>query len=423
MSLPLLRRVPCAFSADSRLRRMSLSHCTYGVALAIEHSAACARRPRWPARFTIGRVTRFPADSSFSRMSLSHLTACRHANLLRRQAGVGPGTCPGTSSTHGWKSRSVARLSRSPGTRSPSASCGPGLDREHAHSVHALCAVEAAVLARTIRYALRVRGAGKLASRTALTRRARTTPRHSACSPSTAIHARPATIALRNLRAAWSEGLLTLRFPGGGFRETPTSIDSSPYYDGEGWLALAAYSDLHRERCAGGERDRSARYGIDREILAESESELLSLGGDGGSATLRDDRRRAVCVVPAGASGPLPQALPGRAKIPQRTAARRWKGWRLPLRSWTDPGTAIPRSPSRSVVGSRLRTPNCPCSRSSLARLACSSPEARSSRRRGSRVSCAFLLGLFQPTTRVAAAQHCLSAMTMAERDHLQLSK
>ena len=47
------------------------------------------------------------------------------------------------------------------------------------------------------------------------------------------------------LRAAGLQGLLILRIPG-GFRGTPTSIDSSPYYDGEGWLALAVYSDLHR---------------------------------------------------------------------------------------------------------------------------------------------------------------------------------
>ena len=35
----------------------------------------------------------------------------------------------------------------------------------------------------------------------------------------------------------------------------------------------------------------------------------------------------------------------------------------------------------------------------------------------------AFLWDKYQPTTRVDAAQHCLSAMTMIERDRLQLSK
>jgi hypothetical protein len=43
------------------------------------------------------------------------------------------------------------------------------------------------------------------------------------------------------LRQAWLEGLLTLRIPGGGFRKFPTSIDPTPYSDGEAWLALAEY--------------------------------------------------------------------------------------------------------------------------------------------------------------------------------------
>jgi hypothetical protein len=44
-----------------------------------------------------------------------------------------------------------------------------------------------------------------------------------------------------DLRKAWLEALLMLRIPGRGFRQLPTSIDETPYYDGEGWLALAHY--------------------------------------------------------------------------------------------------------------------------------------------------------------------------------------
>lgn len=47
-----------------------------------------------------------------------------------------------------------------------------------------------------------------------------------------------------NLRQAWLEALSQLRIPGGGFRKFPTSIDPSPYADGEAWLALAQY---HRQ--------------------------------------------------------------------------------------------------------------------------------------------------------------------------------
>ncbi len=44
-----------------------------------------------------------------------------------------------------------------------------------------------------------------------------------------------------DLRQAWLEGLIGLRIPGDGFRELPTSIDATPYFDGEAWLALAQY--------------------------------------------------------------------------------------------------------------------------------------------------------------------------------------
>jgi hypothetical protein len=46
------------------------------------------------------------------------------------------------------------------------------------------------------------------------------------------------------LRTAWLKGLLSLRIPGRGFRISPGFIDDTPYYDGEGWLALAYYNDL-----------------------------------------------------------------------------------------------------------------------------------------------------------------------------------
>ena len=44
-----------------------------------------------------------------------------------------------------------------------------------------------------------------------------------------------------DLRHAWLEGLIGLRIPGDGFRLFPTSIEATPYFDGEAWLALAQY--------------------------------------------------------------------------------------------------------------------------------------------------------------------------------------
>jgi hypothetical protein len=44
-----------------------------------------------------------------------------------------------------------------------------------------------------------------------------------------------------SLRAAWLEGLLSLRIPRRGFKISPEIIDDTPFFDGEGWLALAYY--------------------------------------------------------------------------------------------------------------------------------------------------------------------------------------
>jgi hypothetical protein len=44
-----------------------------------------------------------------------------------------------------------------------------------------------------------------------------------------------------DLRSAWLAGLVALWVPGEGFRQYPTSIDTTPFFDGEAWRALAEY--------------------------------------------------------------------------------------------------------------------------------------------------------------------------------------
>lgn len=66
-----------------------------------------------------------------------------------------------------------------------------------------------------------------------------------------------------DLRGAWLEALIGLRIPGAGFRLTPTSIDATPYFDGEAWLALAEYNRAFRD-------DRRAS-----EFLADLDAALM----------------------------------------------------------------------------------------------------------------------------------------------------
>jgi hypothetical protein len=47
------------------------------------------------------------------------------------------------------------------------------------------------------------------------------------------------------LGSAWLKGLMSLRVPGRGFRISPGVIDETPFFDGEGWLALAYYNEVY----------------------------------------------------------------------------------------------------------------------------------------------------------------------------------
>jgi hypothetical protein len=60
----------------------------------------------------------------------------------------------------------------------------------------------------------------------------------------------------RPSRMAWIKGLQALRLPSGGFRTSPEEIETSPFADGQAWLALAVYRHLHS-------RDETIRPGLE----------------------------------------------------------------------------------------------------------------------------------------------------------------
>ena len=83
------------------------------------------------------------------------------------------------------------------------------------------------------------------------------------------------------LRTAWLNGLLSLRIPGGGFRRDVLSIDDTDYDNGEGWLALAVYGDMHRDDL----RAASALSDLDDVLMRRySETPSVYFLGWGGMA-------------------------------------------------------------------------------------------------------------------------------------------
>ncbi len=91
-------------------------------------------------------------------------------------------------------------------------------------------------------------------------------------------------------RRAWLEALIGLRIPGEGFRQVPTSIDHTPYYDGETWVAMAEY---HHE-FPQDSRAASALVDADTDLLKSYGSafklDFFQWGTMAASARYRDTR-------------------------------------------------------------------------------------------------------------------------------------
>ena len=225
-----------------------------------------------------------------------------------------------------------------------------------------------------------------------------------------------------DLRSAWLEGLLSLRIPGGGFRQTPTSIDDSDYYNGEGWLAVAVYGDLHRDdaRTAAELADLDQSM-IERYTRAPSRNfyHWGAMAAAQRFATTHDPRFLAFLRAQAD----LFVAQFQRGLRPDGNHCATMEGVASTL-------AALNRSGEADTARARAL-------RSWLSREADKLPklqirpgqegmalggEAQLRAPRMAEFPGAFLLGLYQPSVRVDSRQHCLSAMIMIERDRLELA-
>ena len=221
------------------------------------------------------------------------------------------------------------------------------------------------------------------------------------------------------LRAAWRDGLLSLRVPGGGFRQDPSSLDDSDYYNGEAWLALAVYGDLNKD-------DPGAAKALsdldDALIRRYSEKPSVNFLGWGAMAaaqrykTTNDpkflaylrqlgdafvaryqrgfaaDANNCAAMEGIGAiAATLKQA--GENESDRARALRAWLSGEV---TKLDRLQIQPGQQGLTLGGEAyLRAP------------------------RMAEYSGAFLAGIYDPLTRVDASGHCLSAMVIIERNQL----
>jgi hypothetical protein len=81
------------------------------------------------------------------------------------------------------------------------------------------------------------------------------------------------------LRDAWTEGLLVLQLPAGrGVRMRPTTLETSPYFDGETWLAFAAHRDAFAEHAGVGPALEALERVLMERFAAEPASQFFHWG-------------------------------------------------------------------------------------------------------------------------------------------------
>jgi len=221
------------------------------------------------------------------------------------------------------------------------------------------------------------------------------------------------------MRTAWLEGLLSLRVPGRGFRQTPTSIDESDYFNGEGWLALAVYGDLHRDD----ERVATELADLDRTLMqrySRNPSPTFYHWGAMAAAQRFRTTRNIVFVDFLRKQSDIFFARFEKRERADANHCGAMEGAAATLGALKQAGEGNTASALRarnwlSREGARLRGLQLQPDQTGMPM----GGEAMLSAPSMSQFPGAFLFGTYEPSTRVDAAQHCLSAMIMIDRDRL----
>jgi hypothetical protein len=215
-----------------------------------------------------------------------------------------------------------------------------------------------------------------------------------------------------DLRSAWLKGLMSLWIPGRGFRITPDSIDESPFYDGEAWLALAYYHELfpHDQTVS------SLLKSLDTYLMTRYASEVST--GFYQWGTMAAARRLTVTSNPAYLNFIRTQALtllgaPRRDQWRGDNSCAEIEGLATAARvlgAHTDPDRALlerirARVNEEMEKNRRLQIPPKAARMMFADGVYLSSPNLRD-------FSGAFLEGSLRPYTRIDHTLHCVSALT-----------
>jgi hypothetical protein len=222
------------------------------------------------------------------------------------------------------------------------------------------------------------------------------------------------------LRSAWLEGLLSLHIPGRGFRQDATSIDDDDYYsNGEGWLALAVYSDRFPE-----DRrvERTLREVDDALMERYSNAPQRGFFHWGAMAAARRFRTtrdpRFIAFLRAQATLFLDRFQ--RQLRPGENNCAAMEGLAATLAVLPRTGERV--DPLAENVRGWLKAEQAKLPKLQIQpgqELIALNGDAYLRSSRIADFSGAFLAGLYDPEVRLDVSAHCISAMVMIEQDHL----
>jgi hypothetical protein len=221
------------------------------------------------------------------------------------------------------------------------------------------------------------------------------------------------------LRAAWLEGLLGLRIPGGGFRQDPLAIDDSDYGNGEAWLALAVHGDMHPDDS----RAMDALLDLDDTFVRRySEKPSVNFVGWGGMAAAQRYR-----------TTHDPKFLAFMRKLSDGSVEQFQRRFRAEanncaaMEGIASIVAALQQSGEKDTDRMRFMLDWLSGEAAKLERLQIKPGQqglplggsAYLGAPRMAEYAGGFLAGIYEPLTRVDAAGHCLSAMLIIERNQL----
>jgi hypothetical protein len=113
------------------------------------------------------------------------------------------------------------------------------------------------------------------------------------------------------LRDGWTEGLLALQLPGSaGVRMRPTTLETSPYFDGETWLAFAIHRDAFPDAPEVGEALAALEQGLMERFASAPVSEFFHWGAMASAQRHRTTGERRFAEFAAQQAGWFLTAVP-----------------------------------------------------------------------------------------------------------------